>query len=282
MMKNWEKKTAFNFIPYFKDLEKLISYTFKDPWLLIEAFTHSSYTPNRITGCYQRLEFLGDAVLDFLVTAHIFHAPRIGLPKLTPGELTDLRSALVNNITFASLAVRYGLHKYLLTVSSQLQDSINLFEGYQVERGHKVTGHFTLLNDISSTIAEDIEVPKVLGDIFESLAGAIYLDCGMSLDTTWKVFYRLMRNEIDLFSANVPKSPIREIYEMYPGPGNVHFKSLDRPLKEKVPAYAGTIVKLTVKGKSYFGVGPNKASAKSAAAKYALDVSGLSSGKLNG
>jgi len=41
-----------------------------------------------------------------------------------------------------------------------------------------------------------VDVPKVLGDIFEALAGAIFLDSGFSLDTVWKIFYRLMKNEI--------------------------------------------------------------------------------------
>ena len=44
--------------------------------------------------------------------------------------------------------------------------------------------------------AEDVEVPKALGDVFESLAGAIYLDSGMSLDAVWGVYYRIMKSEI--------------------------------------------------------------------------------------
>lgn len=44
--------------------------------------------------------------------------------------------------------------------------------------------------------AEDVEVPKALGDVFESLAGAIYLDSGMSLDAVWSVYYTIMKSEI--------------------------------------------------------------------------------------
>jgi hypothetical protein len=43
---------------------------------------------------------------------------------------------------------------------------------------------------------EDIEIPKALGDIFESIAGAIYLDSGMSLEAVWRVYYRMMRPQI--------------------------------------------------------------------------------------
>ena len=54
---------------------------------------------------------------------------------------------------------------------------------------------------------EDLEVPKALGDIFESVAGAVYLDSGMSLDVVWRVFHRIMKPYIgkqstDLFFFN--------------------------------------------------------------------------------
>ena len=49
------------------------------------------------------------------------------------------------------------------------------------------------INTPAAEEAEDIEVPKALGDIFESVAGAIYLDSGLSLDAVWKVYFRMMR-----------------------------------------------------------------------------------------
>lgn len=64
--------------------------------------------------------------------------------------------------------------------------------------------------------AEDVEVPKALGDVFESVAGAIFLDSGMSLDAVWNVYYRMMHTEIEIFSTNVPKSPVRELLELEP------------------------------------------------------------------
>jgi len=47
----------------YEELEKNIGYKFRDNSYLLQAFTHASYQPNRLTDCYQRLEFLGDAVL---------------------------------------------------------------------------------------------------------------------------------------------------------------------------------------------------------------------------
>lgn len=51
--------------------------------------------------------------------------------------------------------------------------------------------------------AEDVEVPKALGDVFESVAGAVFLDSRMSLDAVWKVYYRMMRTEIGKLSVNI-------------------------------------------------------------------------------
>ena len=53
-----------------------------------------------------------------------------------------------------------------------------------------------MLEEDEVRIAEAVEVPKVLGDLFESIAGAIYLDSGLNLQEVWRVYYRLMRQEI--------------------------------------------------------------------------------------
>lgn len=92
--------------------------------MLLEAFTHPTFTDNTITGSYQRLEFLGDAVLDFLITTHIYNACQA---NLTPGQLTDLRSALVNNNIFAVIAVENDYHKFVKEYSPVLFNSIRHF-----------------------------------------------------------------------------------------------------------------------------------------------------------
>jgi hypothetical protein len=73
-------------------------------------------------------------VADFLITCHIYES--CGL--LTPGELTDLRSALVNNATFASLTVRNGFHKFLKYTSPKLMDMVDVFVKFQEERNHVI------------------------------------------------------------------------------------------------------------------------------------------------
>ena len=71
----------------FDTFEDIIGYRFRDRSYLLQAFSHASYYPNRLTDCYQRLEFLGDAVLDYLITRHLFEDSR----QHSPGTLTDLR-----------------------------------------------------------------------------------------------------------------------------------------------------------------------------------------------
>ena len=105
------------------NFENAIKYNFNSKSYLVEALTHASYQANRITPCYQRLEFLGDALLDFLVTQHIYFRQE----NLSPGELTDIRQALVNNNIFAAIAVKYEYNKYLKQMSPQLLKSIENF-----------------------------------------------------------------------------------------------------------------------------------------------------------
>lgn len=68
--------------------------------------------------------------------------------------------------------------------------------------------------NISVNTALHTVILQVLGDIFESLAGAIYLDAGNDLQVVWNVFYKLMWKEIELFSKHVPKDSVRKIFEM--------------------------------------------------------------------
>ena len=106
-----------------ENFENSIHYTFNSKLYLLEALTHASYYVNRVTPCYQRLEFLGDALLDFLVTQHLYfrHA------KLSPGDLTDIRQALVNNNIFATIAVDHAFNKYLKQMSPRWFKTIENF-----------------------------------------------------------------------------------------------------------------------------------------------------------
>jgi len=247
----------------------MIGYVWRDKSYLLQAFSHASFFPNRLTDCYQRLEFLGDAVLDYLITRHLYQDSRLH----SPGALTDLRSALVNNTIFACLAVRHQFHKFFKHLSPGLQKVCDRFVRIQAESGWKVAEDCYLIEEEETEEAEDIEVPKALGDIFESVAGSIFLDSGLSLDAVWKVYYRMMREEIEQFSSHVPKSPIRELLELEP-----ETAKFGKP--EKLADGRRVRVSVEVFGKGVFkGIGRNYRIAKCTAAKCALKALKKSEGK---
>lgn len=153
-------------------IESVLNYSFKDPSLVVEALTHGSYMLPEIPRCYQRLEFLGDAVLDHLITIHLYTKH----PEMSPGLLTDLRSASVNNECYGLCAIRAGLHKHILHASQilykQMAAAVASFQQSSLE----------------STFGweSEINLPKVLADIIESLAGAIFVDSGFNKEVVFK------------------------------------------------------------------------------------------------
>lgn len=129
-----------------KKIEKTIGITFKDKALLKQAFTHRSYlNENRNAGIEhnERLEFLGDAVLELVVTDYLFKK----YPAKPEGDLTALRSALVNSVMLANVSTDLELNEHLLLSRGEAKD----------------TGRAR---------------QYILANTFESVVGAIYLDQG--------------------------------------------------------------------------------------------------------
>ncbi|KAL0803167.1 hypothetical protein ABMA28_017387 [Loxostege sticticalis] len=244
----------------YDELERTLQYRFKDRSLLLQALTHASHQKNRLTDCYQRLEFLGDAILDYLITRHLYEDPR----RHSPGALTDLRSALVNNTIFATLAARHGFHKYFRHTSPGLNEVLAKYVRIQEGSGHSISEEHYLIQEDEMEQAEDVEVPKALGDLFESVAGAIFLDSGMSLGAVWKSYVNLMGAELEAFSAAAPKSPVRELLEAEPDTAK-----FGKP--ERLADGRRVRVCVEVFGRGAFkGVGRNYRIAKGTAARCAL------------
>lgn len=99
--------------------------------------------------------------------------------------MTDLRKALVNNKFFAELSVKHGFSKYLNYDGREIMHKINEFTKWceinQEDLGDQDDDQF-----------EVNEAPKFLADLFESIAGAIYLDSDCSLEAVWKVYYPIL------------------------------------------------------------------------------------------
>ncbi|CAI9103564.1 OLC1v1002075C1 [Oldenlandia corymbosa var. corymbosa] len=182
----------------FDMLEASLNFKFVEKSLLVEAITHAS-RPSSGVSCYQRLEFVGDAVLDHLITRHLFFT----YTDLPPGRLTDLRAAAVNNENFARVAVKHNLHIHLRHGSSALEKQIKDF----VKEARKEM----LKPGFNSFGLGDCKAPKVLGDIIESIAGAIFLDSKRDTAVVWKVFRPLLEPMVT--PETLPMHPVRELQE---------------------------------------------------------------------
>ncbi|XP_027927327.1 endoribonuclease Dicer homolog 2-like [Vigna unguiculata] len=179
-------------------LESQLNYSFHDNTLLVEALTHGSYMLPEVPRCYQRLEFLGDSVLDYLITWHLYKK----YPGMSPGQLTDMRSASVNNDCYAWSAIKHGLHKHVLHASQELHKHIAIS-----------LNSFDKLSS-SSTFGYESEtsLPKVLGDIIESLAGAILVDSGYNKEVVWESIRPLLEPLVTPDTLKL--HPIRELHEL--------------------------------------------------------------------
>ncbi|MEK7539296.1 MAG: ribonuclease III [Patescibacteria group bacterium] len=106
----------------FSNFEKKTKVIFKDKKLLQQAFIHRSYineNPSTNFSHNERLEFLGDAVLELIVTDFLYKK----YPNYTEGELTSLRSALVNAVIISEVALKIGMNDYLLLSKGEAKDN---------------------------------------------------------------------------------------------------------------------------------------------------------------
>jgi ribonuclease-3 len=137
----------------FSDFEKKTKVIFKNKDLLKQAFIHRSYineNPSAGLSHNERLEFLGDAVLELIVTDFLYKK----YPNYTEGELTALRSALVNAIIISEVATDVGMNEYLLLSKGEAKDNgkarqyilANTYEAYigamYLDQGYDVVDKF--------------------------------------------------------------------------------------------------------------------------------------------
>lgn len=132
--------------PDISKLENKLKISFSNKDNLIHAFIHRSYlNENKKMGLTsnERLEFLGDTVVSFIISSYLYNK----FPKMTEGELTEIRSAVVNTKSLAKASVKLDLGSYLL-----------------LSRGEEESGGRTNITLLANT--------------FEALTGAIYLEKG--------------------------------------------------------------------------------------------------------
>ncbi|CAI0550929.1 unnamed protein product [Linum tenue] len=187
--------------PPLEEVEEILGYSFADKRWLEEALTHVSFRRQQEEAAaaaagvsYERLEYMGDCVLNLIVSREQFFR----YPDLMPGDLTRLRAANVDTEKLARAALNHGLHRYLRHRKPQLGDQIEAF----VEEIAEYPVHSNGL----------VNAPKTLADIVESLIGAVFVDSDCSVDTVWKVFKRLLEPIVEKDTLRV--HPVTELYEM--------------------------------------------------------------------
>jgi len=210
---------------------------FKDVELLITAFTHRSYLNEHRKSASEhneRLEFLGDAVLELVVTNHLYR--NYEEPE---GVLTNWRSALVRTESIGAAAKKLGFYEYL-----------------RLSRGEKQ--------------GSDRAKEQIMANTFEAVTGAIYLDRGYDAAAKFIDVNILSTLSAILKSGSWldPKSQLQELVQQKEGVTPTYkVTSEEGPDHEKIFT-VGVYVNDELRGK---GEGPSKQVAQQSAAKVALD-----------
>lgn len=154
----------------FDALEQALGVVFRDRSLLFQALVHRSYLNENPASCLssnERLEFLGDAVLDLLAAEFLVRR----YPDKGEGELTLLRTFLVRTETLAGFAARLDLGRYLV-----------------MGRGEESGGGRAR--------------PAILADAFEAILGAVYLDGG--IEAARRFLFPLLERVVDALAGRMP------------------------------------------------------------------------------
>lgn len=218
-------------------LQKQIGYTFRDISLLNKSLTHKSYVNENSDSLKnnERFEFLGDSVLDLIVTGYLLKA----FPDFSEGILSKIRAAVVNESCLADLARQIGLGKYLL-----------LGKGEESSGGR--------------------EKNSLLANAYEALAGAVYFDS--NLEKAMDLYIPVLSKEIAKYADTARFRDYKSELQEYT---QTHFNCIPNYniVAEKGPAHEKqfevvVLVQETIRGR---GAGKSKKESEQAAAKSALE-----------
>lgn len=208
----------------------------KDKKIYERAFTHSSFNSEAKTQHidYERLEFLGDSVLDFVVATHLY----LNNTDFLEGDLTKLKSKLVQSKTLARIARKEGFSEY-------------------IRIGHSLTENDVYQNN------------SILEDVFESVIGAMYLDQG--IDFTSNFILQIYHEDLDkvkLEDVKDYKSLLQEAMQAEHRESVVYKTVLEKGPPHKRIFYVEVYYNDYLLGK---GEGTSKKEAEQMAAKDALE-----------
>ncbi len=222
-----------------KELESKIGVHFKNIKLLETAFTHRSYlNENRGKNLEnnERLEFLGDAVLELIVSSNLYH----NYADKAEGELTSIRAAIVRTESLAEETQKLGVGKYL-----------------RMSKGEKESG--------------GEEKPYLLANLYEAIMGAIYLDSGYMecLHFVERTLFKKIKKIIKEKLFIDPKTKVQEIMQR-----KYRVTPTYEILKEEGPDHSKSFTVVLYMGDKKFaqGVGASKQKAEENAATNAIEI----------
>ncbi|OJJ50927.1 hypothetical protein ASPZODRAFT_155932 [Penicilliopsis zonata CBS 506.65] len=181
-------------------VEEKLGYRFAYPRLLRSAFTHPSYPSAWAkVPCYQRLEFLGDSLLDMVCVEDLYHR----FPDRDPQWLTEHKMAMVSNKFLGYLAVKLQLHTHLQHFSNPLQSQITHYaEDIQTaEIEHKQAVDFWVVTK---------DPPKCLPDMVEAFLGAAFVDSNFNFQVVEDFFHRHIKvhfEDMSIYDTFANKHP---------------------------------------------------------------------------
>ncbi|KAJ7168309.1 hypothetical protein C8R43DRAFT_983912 [Mycena crocata] len=241
----------------FSGLEESLGYTFRSGKLLLEALTHPSFD-NQITNPYERLEFLGDAVLDLVVIDYLYRK----FPCSTSDQLAWPRTRAICAPALAFVGVqRLNVHQMMLINNVQLS--------MEVERH---------VPHLRACTGEEIvqrgwryDPPKALSDVFESVIGAVLVDSNYNYERTASVVEFVMQDVLEALTPSLRRDPITELLEWA---GRAGCNSSKEIIFKKSTAKTGTGVTTVVHGVVVVGpiLSASRLVAKQLAAERAMAV----------
>ena len=232
---------VFNILIIWKEmdlsiLENSINYNFKNKDLLKKALTHTSYANENHIESNEKLEFLGDSILEFISSKYIYN----NYSFLKEGEMTKVRASVVCEKSLHKIALRHNFSDFLYLGKSQIMSG-------------------------------ETKRPAILADSIEAVIAAIYFDS--DLGQAEKFIVDNLKEEIEIASKNVGmkdyKTVLQEKLQIH---GEVNIKYTI--IKEKGPDHDKTFVaQVSCNGKKLaVGEGKNKKTAEMNAAQKALET----------
>lgn len=169
-------------------LENSIGYTFKNKQLLENALTHTSYAYEKHIASNEKLEFLGDSILEFISSKYLYN----NFPKLSEGEMTKVRATIVCEESLYKIAKKHNFSDFLFLGKSELAC-------------HKEAR------------------PAIMADSVEAVIAAIYFDAG--LEEAERFIIENLKEEAALASKNVGQKDYKTVLqEKLQVHGDVHIK----------------------------------------------------------